>query len=361
MGSPEEERPTSSTCRVRKSGTASRHTWHWPSTHSRCAWCKKRKKKLGGSRTFCPLLFHITTQFEQFMSPSTASTSTIPSRAQHRYDGEGAGPHNPPSAITADRHRLKERSQRATYACERCRMKKLRCAGGHPCSACVRSQSECNIGDRARDSEQHIAFTNQRLAELERTVHELVSGLSHLTEPRQPSPSVQLSARPTTPFALSGQQPCPIASAASTGHQYQDSRQERTPRLPVFGAVSSHVSQNIPTPSITLAARSDMVRGVRSPGISTTELMSTSPMNPSVSDGIDSRWAALQQGSAPFPPMMTHPTVWSGEPATTSPVGGLNAQSALGMTQYRAKVDLQSEPVSEGIINDSAARTLFSL
>ncbi|KAG4430183.1 hypothetical protein IFR05_014342 [Cadophora sp. M221] len=93
----------------------------------------------------------------------------------------------------------------------------------------------------------------------------------------------------------------------------------------------------------------------------TSEHPRTSPSNTGVSEGLDSRWAALQHNSAPFPPLMLNPAVWSGEPAITSPEGDPTAQFALGMTRYQAKVDLHSEPVSEDIVKEPVARVLFTL
>lgn len=106
-----------------------------------------------------------------------------------------AVPEGSPSLDRVDRHNStaavhkrqfqKQRTQRATYACERCRLKKLRCTGGHPCGACRRAGIECDFGDRGLDWQQSLSLTNQRLLQLEKTVMELVSSLGHLTHPPQ--------------------------------------------------------------------------------------------------------------------------------------------------------------------------------
>lgn len=76
---------------------------------------------------------------------------------------------------------------------------------------------------------------------------------------------------------------------------------------------------------------------------------------------LDSRWEALQQNSAPFPPLMKYPTVWSGEPAAPTSQDDPDAESAPGLKQYVAKVGLRSDPISEGILDKSFALTLFDL
>ncbi|KAF7171986.1 hypothetical protein CNMCM5623_004245 [Aspergillus felis] len=121
-------------------------------------------------------------------SPRAASTGSTPggrSRSDH-------GGHRNSTATGSQRPHQKQRVQRAMWACERCRIKKLRCSGGHPCSACRRGEIECDFGDRGLDPQQ--TNTNQRPSQLETMVTDLVSGLSHLSRPRQagrlPSPSL---------------------------------------------------------------------------------------------------------------------------------------------------------------------------
>jgi hypothetical protein len=189
--------------------------------------------------------------------------------------------------------------------------------------------------------------------QLEKTVMELVSSMSHLTHPQQAAP-------PQSPYPHAGQ----IVSVTSAN--LADSFHHAT----VSGRAINVHEVNSPSPQITrtvgppdsFPARTNIAEPTQSQGTSaTTERVCTSPVHPGDSEGLDSRWAALQNNSAPFPPLMAHPTVWSGEPAKTIPAGGPNAQFALGMTHYEAKVDLQSEPVSRGIVDRRVARALFSL
>ncbi|GAQ05327.1 hypothetical protein ALT_2648 [Aspergillus lentulus] len=281
--------------------------------------------------------------------PRAASVGS-PSRGHNRLDRVDC--RNSTAAVDKRQHQ-KQRTQRATYACERCRLKKLRCTGGHPCSACRRAEIECDFGDRGVDWQQSISITNQRLLQLEKTVMELVSGLSHLTHPQQ-------AALPQSPFPHAGQM------VSATSANLADSFHHAT----AYGRAINVHEVNSPSPQMTrtagppdsFPARTNIAEPTQNQGPSATpERICTSPGHPGDSEGLDSRWAALQNNSAPFPPLMAHPTVWSGEPAKTISSGDPNAQFALGMTHYEAKVDLQSEPVSGGIVDKRVARALFSL
>ncbi|KAJ4229766.1 hypothetical protein NW757_014032 [Fusarium falciforme] len=225
----------------------------------------------------------------------------------------------------------KPRTRRTTLACERCRTKKLRCMGGHPCSTCKRAKADCDFGDRGWDSQQSISATNQRLSQLEKTVTELVAGLGHLTNPQPLSHAV-----PRDQLFLAG----------SPRHV---SAPEHPPCLeapPLSDAQTTAVPGLSPP--------------VHSPSRASPEPVRSSSVNPRASERLESRWDALQHNSAPFPPLMNHPTAWSGEPSKTSP-DAVKANLTLGMTHYKAHVHLQSEPVSEGIVSDAAARALFAL
>lgn len=257
-----------------------------------------------------------------------------------------------PEAGSTGQRRQRQRPNRATLACERCRLKKLRCIGGHPCNACSRSESVCDFGDGVRDSLSSLPLTNQRIAQLEKTVMDLVSGLSHLTQNPQP-PAI----------------PPPIATDRTTSNS-----------IPYSSPSASSQNQNYPlTIPTALNESSSIPVDARRPTFSPTApqpALSHTRDHPShrLSSGgsrasppgryaemLDSRWEALQQNSAPFPPLMKYPTVWSGEPAAPTPQDDPNAESVPGLKQYVAKVGLRSDPVSEGILNKSFALTLFGL
>ncbi|KAJ4176363.1 hypothetical protein NW755_014452 [Fusarium falciforme] len=202
--------------------------------------------------------------------------------------------------------------------------------GGHPCSTCKRAKADCDFGDRGWDSQQSISATNQRLSQLEKTVTELVAGLGHLTNPQPLSHAV-----PRDQLFLAG----------SPRHV---SAPEHPPCLeapPLSDAQTTAVPGLSPP--------------VHSPSRASPEPVRSSSVNPRASERLESRWDALQHNSAPFPPLMNHPTAWSGEPSKTSP-DAVKANLTLGMTHYKAHVHLQSEPVSEGIVSDAAARALFA-
>ncbi|KAH7168189.1 putative C6 finger domain protein [Fusarium sp. MPI-SDFR-AT-0072] len=255
----------------------------------------------------------------------------------------------------------KQKAKRTTLACERCRLKKLRCIGGHPCSACQRAKSDCSFGDR----EQGISLTNQRLDQLERTIAELVASLNS----RPPIPVSTGSDGLTQPSGPPQDQHQLIvgSSVNAKGPQYHSVTLERDDVAPCLGTpplsdrhpntATGPVLSFSPQASVSPLTQSHATYSARVSGPTRT-----SPDDPRASEKLESRWAALQQNSAPFPPLMAHPTVWSGESAKTSPDGrGGNVHPALGLTHYKAHVHLQSEPVSEGIVGELAARTLFTL
>ncbi|UKZ91445.1 uncharacterized protein TrAFT101_006423 [Trichoderma asperellum] len=285
-------------------------------------------------------------------SPSPASAVSF-KRTRKRLDGN----------CRSDRHDpqyQKQRLQRATWACERCRIKKLRCTGGHPCSSCRRAEIECDFGDRG-DPQQSSSITNQRLSKLEKTVTDLVTGLSHLTSPQQTGAPFQSSARPSSPCPAPGQV-FPVTSADLANASHQTPGPEATPKVHDTQSRSLSVARTSSAPASSFVGAFAVTPPSQSQGgMATSGYTRTSPLKLGVSEGLDSRWEALQHSPAPFPPLMSHPTVWSGEPAKTSPQGDPTAQLALGMTHYRANVGLQSEPVSEGIVSELGAKALFAL
>lgn len=264
-----------------------------------------------------------------------------------------------------ERPTQKQRANRTTFACERCRAKKLRCIGGHPCSACQRAKADCDFSDRGWDAQQSISITNQRLSQLEKTLADLVDNLSHLTHPQPSSAgaSMQLSVR-----ASSNQHPqdedIPPPTATAFGPEHTASMTAQTgnaQNVPHLRSPPQSNAQAIEQPNVLLTTQSEV-----SPLATTQELDATTvstrntPVNARASEKLESRWAALQQDSAPFPPLMAHPAVWSVEPAGTSPDDATNHLS-IGMTHFKAQIHLKSEPIYEGLVGEIAARALFML
>lgn len=241
-----------------------------------------------------------------------------------------------------ERQTQKQRAQRTTMACERCRMKKLRCIGGHPCSACQRAKTECGFGDRELDSQNSISVANQRISQLEKTIADLVASLSRQPPANSTQPSAQLPERPAN---LGDSQPDipAIQHTRNAAHCF-----DSPPLTDV---------ENMTVPS-SLFPRSYM--GLVAPSGSLTMTPADSTADPRISERLESRWSALQHDSAPFPALMSHPAAWSGEPVKTSP-DGVSPNTTVGMTLYKAQVHLQSEPVSEGIVGEVVARGLFTL
>lgn len=179
---------------------------------------------------------------------------------------------------------------------------------------------------------------------------DLVSGLSHLTQNPQP-------------LAI----PPPITADRTT-----------TNSIPYSSPSTSSQNQNYPlTIPTALNGSSSFPVDTRRPTFSPTapppalshtrdhpsHRLSSEGSRPSppgrYAETLDSRWEALQQNSAPFPPLMKYPTVWSGEPAAPASQCDPDAESVPGLKQYVAKVGLRSDPISEGILNKSFALTLF--
>lgn len=266
-----------------------------------------------------------------------------------------------------ERPTQKQRANRTTFACERCRAKKLRCIGGHPCSACQRAKADCDFGDRGWDAQQSISITNQRLSQLEKTLADLVAGLSHLTHPQPSSAgaSMQVSGRASSnqyPQDEDIPPPTPTATVFGPGHTASMTAQAgNAQNVPLLRSPPQSNAQAIEEPNVLLNTQSEV-----SPPATTRELNATTvstrgtPVNASASEKLESRWAALQHDSAPFPPLMAHPAVWSVEPAGTSPDDATNHLS-IGMTHFKAQIHLKSEPIYEGLVGEIAARALFVL
>ncbi|KAJ4265748.1 hypothetical protein NW764_015580 [Fusarium oxysporum] len=245
-------------------------------------------------------------------------------------------------------------------ACERCRMKKLRCMGGHPCSGCQRAKAECDFGNRAWESQQNSSLTNQRLAQLEKTIAGLVIDISHLARTQPAGVHIESSARasPSQPQY----QPSLGSSVNPTGASHHVSAVEEARDVPCLGTPPlSDAQTTAVVPQMSFASEShpsplapNQVADMR------PELIRSPSVDSRTSERLESRWDALQKNTAPFPPLMSHPTAWSGKPSNTSPDDSAS-QVALGMTHYKAQVHLHSEPLSEGIVSEVVARALFTL
>lgn len=290
------------------------------------------------------------------MGPSRDSTLNKRAHQSPLRSSRGPSPRS-----DDDQPREKKRAQRAAYACERCRVKKLRCAGGNPCIVCRRAHVECDFGDRGETWLQSSATTH-RISQLERTVTDLVSGLSQLVRPPVgPQPSnVQSPAQPSQPVLSSE----PITSTASSALSADPNHPLSSGPKNTHNLLRTSSLSNLPS-SATVLSGAVFTQGqplYQNQHDESTTIVTPQPTSHSSPlETIDSRWNALQHSLAPFPAMMAHPTAWSGRPATTSPRGVTEPKVALGMTHYHANVNLQSEPVSEGVIDASMAKELFQL
>ncbi|PLB53258.1 putative C6 finger domain protein [Aspergillus steynii IBT 23096] len=263
------------------------------------------------------------------------------------------------SAVTGiERRNQKQRSQRATLACERCRIKKLRCTGGHPCNSCERAGSDCDFGDRV-NSDLSISITNQRIAQLEKTVAELVANSRSQGHSRQSSTAVQLESHPPPDDSSFGQsQTLSNPLNESPSPQYHGHEPEKGgPVLPMdtpqsFARTAAAFSDSYTAPSEATPLSQSQWHAA--PPSERTHGPASTLVGP---EGLQSRWATVQHNAAPFPPLMAYPSTWSREPA--KPDGDTLGQSSPGMTHFTAQVNVRSEPIGNGIISEQLARSLF--
>lgn len=237
----------------------------------------------------------------------------------------------PANAEDVQEPQRKRRLKRATWACERCRTKKLRCTGGEPCDTCRRANIECDFGDRNRDFPPPAS---ERFAQLEQTVFSLISGLSH--------------ARANSPLPPPDN---PDVSSLQPQPQPQPQQQHELRQPPVSTAL---ITLSSPLPSAQAQPHA-------SPLSQDDAVQVPLDHYPDASESLASRWSAAQRASAPFPALMTYPSTWYTQPAKTSPRGDSTAQPPVGLTYYHANVRLHSEPVAEGILDDARACLLFKL
>lgn len=290
------------------------------------------------------------------MSNSSAQTSTAPANpttSAARNRGSRASRRNSPAH--ADRRSQRQRSQRAAWACERCRLKKLRCVGGHPCAACQRAEAECDFGDGGSSGDHTSSLTSQRLLQLEKTVVDLVASLNRRTHPPYSDASSQPPGPLTSPLP-SLAQTAPFAPSDLTGPSYHGSTAELPAIMSRVQRSPAALSQANTVPASSYAVPGSLPRP-RSQAMNATTPLSTS----SVPEELGSRWIALQHNAAPFPPLMGHPAIWTEDAAGASPQGEQEERPTIGPTSYRANVGLNSEPVSERIIDEASAKALFSL
>ncbi|PKX89154.1 Zn(II)2Cys6 transcription factor domain-containing protein [Aspergillus novofumigatus IBT 16806] len=157
------------------------------------------------------------------------------------------------TAAVNKRQYQKQRTQRATYACQRCRFKKLRCTGGHPCSACRRAEIDCDFGDRGLDWQQSISITNQRLLQIEKTVMELLSSQSDLNHPQQAAP-------PQSPFPHAGQT-VSVTSANFADSFHRDTASGRAINVHEVNGPSPQITQTAGPPDSSFPLRSPIWLG----------------------------------------------------------------------------------------------------
>ena len=227
-------------------------------------------------------------------------------------------------AINAVRRRSRSphrgnKTTRAPLACERCRSKKLRCVGGNPCQLCERASVICDYGDGVRARAEQLGGVDMgvRVSQLEKQVAFLAAQVERLVSGAVSGSPVSL--RPD------GLERDPSNRAHDT---LTSSHQEYSTVSPAGNAVSSQHGQVRGTPVDRLMQVILPLRGL----------------------------------NAPFPPLMYHPAVWDNRSRSGTPEDCTeDRRPSMGVTDFEAKAKMKDDPVSTGLVSQSAGELLFDL
>lgn len=249
------------------------------------------------------------------------------------------------------------KAPRAPLACERCRVKKLRCSGGYPCRSCDNANVECDFEvANGRTDRLGGVDLSVRVSQLEKAVLELRAQVQSLSEGgerpithrtstslAEPSPLVDPSSTTDTRLSIRS------SEAESSRHPMQrydvdqrgvDQTQQQLGQLAAADSVSPALwqPQTGQSTSIDLPQRADET-------IPGRFLAATIP---------------TQCGIAPFPPLMHHPSIWENRSRSPSLSDDLPSMP-LGTTDYVAKAGAHDDPISTGLISEAAGLAMFEL
>lgn len=288
-----------------------------------------------------------------------SSASALQSTKQAPTSGAGmelgSGSDNKRRRSSATDQTEPGRFQRAFQACERCRRKKLRCTGGCPCTRCVRSKAHCDFGDtgvdRQRQEPPHDSRT--RLSQLEKQVESLLSVLPNGLAPQTLMPNNNLGISDdrsgfggmhnftpqTTSLSLISAPPPPMVGSAHF-HPFSS--------VPIQTASTFRFSHSGPSPADSLGALS-------------------AASNNKPKDSPEGRLAvATQSGpgfTAPFQPLTYRPGLWENREASraTSPQPDYPSSRDESWNVFEARAGPKDDPITNGIVDEVMADTLFNL
>ena len=225
-----------------------------------------------------------------FTSSTNSPMSSIPRKRGN--SGEGSSQH--------------AKSVRSPLACERCRIKKLRCAGGNPCRSCQNASAECSF-DLGLDKSLGIGGVelSVRVTQLERELADLrglVHGMLNKTGP--------------------------VDSGVPRQGLFQSPLVEPTPGV-------SSLAESVP--SSYHAAESPAHRLVAST-VRTT-----------------------QGFSAPFPPHMFYPSIFNNRSRTPTPTPDGVPKLRVGVTSLETKVTCGDQPLSLQILDREMAIDVYEV
>jgi hypothetical protein len=215
--------------------------------------------------------------------------SSVPRKRGH--DGEGS------SQLA--------KSVRSPLACERCRIKKLRCAGGNPCRSCLNASAECSF-DLGLDKSLGIGGVelSVRVTQLEREVADLRSLVHGLLN--------------------------------KTGSNDNGSQQGPT-QSPLVN----------PTPGVSSFADS----------APSTYHDAESPAHRLVASTV----RTTQGFTAPFPPLMFYPRIFNNRSRTPTPTPDGAPKLRVGVTTLEVKVTCGDHPLGLGIIDRDMAIDIYEV
>lgn len=262
-------------------------------------------------------------------------------------------PHSPAGPI---------RPARAPQACRRCRQKKLKCTGGQPCRKCLRASHPCDFDDRPgvlgnernhTRSNTTVSFggdeATARIAQLERTLADLISGL-------QPTPQAisSIGQVPNTSQLETLAAP-PIVSEPSAVNVAGPNQWINPTIHPTPPTIPSLSPVNIfglsPASQDALVNRQPKVGFVDGISPASSNRRKANPEDP------EARLETATTGYAPFQPLTYHPSNWDNReisrPSSPRPEDSVPV--------FEARAGLNDDPVSLAWITEDLGNTLVAL
>lgn len=210
------------------------------------------------------------------------------------------------------------KSIRAPLACERCRVKKLRCTGGNPCRSCHTSGSSCSfdlglersLGIGGVDLGVRVTRLEEELVNLRAQFGAWTDGQRVLSTERTAFQTAAENAQQFTGANHSSAQPGEPSAMSASEHS--------GPSNPLIGENPSNRLANAPTQPI-------------------------------------------QSSVAPLPPQMHNSSTQNHSTRGLSPQTAARPQPQIGISSFDPSARTRDDPISLGIIDHALGRSLFNL